>query len=307
MSELILHSYDASPFTQRVLRMLAFKDLDWRWVETPMMPPKDDLLALTGGYRGTPVLQIGGDIYIDSMLIARVLERRYPRPSLFPTADVGLSLALVKWADTFFRAGLHIVLAMTVTAWPEAFRRDREALFPDINFATVGDDLSHARAQFRAHAGLLEQQLADGRHFLSGATPGLVDAQAHPFVWLARGALPDTAQELLAGFTHLSAWEARVSALGEGARTAIDAATAFQVARDSNPSPIDDIDPNDAQGLRAGQRVSVMPDDTKRGAVEGVITIATAYEIAIRREHPNVGEVVVHFPRLGYRVTPLGV
>ena len=307
MSELILHSYDASPFTQRVLRMLAFKDLDWRWVETPMMPPKDDLLALTGGYRGTPVLQIGGDVYIDSMLIARVLERRYPRPSLFPAADMGLSLALVKWADTFFRAGLHIVLAMTATAWPEAFRRDREALFPDINFATVGDDLSHARAQFRAHASLLEQQLADGRHFLSGAAPGLVDAQAHPFVWLARGALPDTAQELLAGFTNLAAWEARVSELGEGARTAIDAATAFQVARDSKPSPIDDIDSNDAQGLQAGQRVSVMPDDTKRGAVEGLVTIATAHEIAVRREHPQVGEVVVHFPRLGYRVTPLGV
>jgi Glutathione S-transferase, N-terminal domain len=40
--------------------------------------PKPDLTALTGGYRKTPVLQIGADIYCDSQLIMRELERRYP-------------------------------------------------------------------------------------------------------------------------------------------------------------------------------------------------------------------------------------
>ena len=79
MTDLILHHYDASPFTQRVLRMLGIKGLEWRSVTTPMMPPKDDLLALTGGYRGTPVLQIGADVYIDSQRIARELETRYPQ------------------------------------------------------------------------------------------------------------------------------------------------------------------------------------------------------------------------------------
>jgi len=33
--------------------------------------PKPDLTALTGGYRKTPVLQIGADIYCDSQLIMR--------------------------------------------------------------------------------------------------------------------------------------------------------------------------------------------------------------------------------------------
>ena len=58
--------------------------LAWQSVATPMLPPKDDLVALTGGYRGTPVLQIGADVYIDSQRIARELERRFPVPSLFP-------------------------------------------------------------------------------------------------------------------------------------------------------------------------------------------------------------------------------
>lgn len=304
MTELILHAYDASPFTQRALRLLGIKGLPWRWVETPMMPPKDELAALTGGYRGTPVLQVGADVYIDSQLIARELERRYPTPPLYASGAGGLDLALVKWSDAFFRSGLKVVLAMTVSAWPEPFRQDRQYLFPDIDFETVGGELAHSRAQLRAHASLLEQQLSDGRAFLAGNAMTLADAQAHPFVWLARGALPEVAEELFAGFTQLAAWEARVASVGEGTRTRIDAATALAEAKAATPLGSAQIDPHDAQGLRAGMRVVVSPDDTRRGEVSGEVVIAMPNEVAVRREHAAVGTVVVHFPRLGYRVSP---
>ena len=89
MTDLILHSYDASPFTQRALKLLAIKGLEWRSVTTPMMPPKDDLLALTGGYRGTPVLQIGADVYIDSQRIAAELEARFPQPTYVSRRQCG--------------------------------------------------------------------------------------------------------------------------------------------------------------------------------------------------------------------------
>ena len=36
----------------------------------PPMLPKPDVVALTGGYRSTPFLQIGADIYCDTALIA---------------------------------------------------------------------------------------------------------------------------------------------------------------------------------------------------------------------------------------------
>jgi glutathione S-transferase len=150
MTDLILHSYDGSPFTQRVLKMLAIKRARWRWVETPMMLPKEDLVALTGGYRGTPVLQIGADVYIDSQRIARELENRIAQPTLFPGGGVGLDYAMVKWADAFFRAGLHMAIGLTSPAWPEEFRADRQKLFPDIDFAKV--DVEHAQSQLRAHA-----------------------------------------------------------------------------------------------------------------------------------------------------------
>jgi glutathione S-transferase len=304
LSRLILWSYDASPFTQKALRMLGLKGLEWGWVDTPMMPPKDQLLALTGGYRGTPVLQVGADIFVDSQLIANELERRAPVPSLFP-AGGGLELALVKWSDAFFRAGLKLVLALSLPQWPAEFRRDREYLFPDIDFAGVKGDFEHAKSQFRAHAALLERQLGDGRSFLTGEAAGLADIQAHPFIWLARGAFPDLAAALLGDFPRLSGWEQRVTAIGEGHRHALDAATALAIARSAEPSAQVRVDPHDAQGLAAGQRVEVAPDDTRRGAVCGEIVIATVDEVAVRRRDQAIGEVVVHFPRLGYRVTPL--
>jgi glutathione S-transferase len=304
MTTPILHAYDASPFTQRALRMLGIKNLDWRWVETPMMPPKDELLALTGGYRGTPVLQFGSDIYIDSQLIALELEKRFPQPSLFADAGSGLPLALFQWSDAFFRQGLKIVLALQADSWPAPFRADREQLFPDIDFAAAKCELAHSKAQYRAHASLLDRQLADGRRFLAGTQAGVVDAQVHPFIWLLRTAAPEVADPLLGGFAHLITWEARVAALGEGRRNRIDAAVAILEAKDSLPDEELQIDLGDAQALRAGMRVRVIADDTRRGEVEGEVTIALPDRVSIRRVDRRVGEVVVHFPRRGYRIVP---
>ena len=54
MSDLILHHFDLSPFAEKVRLMLGLKQLSWRSVEIPMVMPKPDLIALTGGYRKTP-------------------------------------------------------------------------------------------------------------------------------------------------------------------------------------------------------------------------------------------------------------
>jgi glutathione S-transferase len=278
--------------------MLAIKDLEWRSVTTSMMPPKDDLLALTGGYRGTPVLQIGADIYIDSQRIARELEERFPQPSLFPDGNTGITYAAVTWADAFFRAGLRMTIATASATWPAEFRQDRQQLFPDIDFD--GIDAEHARSQLRAHAGFIEQQLADGRTFLCGGAPGLLDIHSWTVPWFTRAAAPG-ANALYAAFTRMAAWEKRVADLGEGQRRECTAEEAFAVSQVSRPRPCA-IDPDDAQGLKAGMTVEVMPDDTKRGTVRGTVAGASVNEITVRRQHPKCGEVVVHFPRLGYRV-----
>ena len=69
LSEIILHHYSESPFAEKIRAILGFKRLNYRSVLVPMMLPKPDVIALTGGYRRTPILQIGSDIYCDTALV----------------------------------------------------------------------------------------------------------------------------------------------------------------------------------------------------------------------------------------------
>ena len=91
MPEILLHQYASSPFAEKIRVCLGIKRLAWGAVDEPVIMPKPELVALTGGYRRIPVMQIGADIYCDSQLIVRELERRFPEPTLFPAGDSGLS------------------------------------------------------------------------------------------------------------------------------------------------------------------------------------------------------------------------
>ena len=99
MSEPILHHYPASPFAEKTRLMLGLKRLAWASVTIPMVMPKPDLLALTGGYRRTPVLQVGADVYCDTALIARVLERLHPSAPMFSDHTAASDLALAQFGD----------------------------------------------------------------------------------------------------------------------------------------------------------------------------------------------------------------
>lgn len=100
MHELILHHYPTSPFAEKARLMLGFKQLSWRSVMIPPVMPKPDLTALTGGYRRTPVLQVGADIYCDTALIARRLEAEKATPALFPEGQEFTAATLAQWADS---------------------------------------------------------------------------------------------------------------------------------------------------------------------------------------------------------------
>ena len=118
MHELILHHYDFSPFSEKIRLIFGLKDLAWRSVIIPSVMPKPDLIPLTGGYRHTPVLQIGADIFCDTRLIARELDRRHPQPPLLDTQHEGLSLAVEAWAErdtVVARYGPESVLELSTT------------------------------------------------------------------------------------------------------------------------------------------------------------------------------------------------
>ena len=304
MTDIILHHFDLSPFAEKIRLALGFKNLSWRSVQIPLIMPKPDLTALTGGYRKTPVMQIGADIYCDTQRIARELEQRFPEPTLFPDGNEGLSLTLSAWSDkAFFEPGAGLSMG-TNAELPEPILTDRKAFFNFMDFETLHASLPHLYSQLRSHAALLERQLSDGRDYLLGDGPGWVDILAYFPVWMVRANVTDI-DALFVTFPALADWEARMGAIGHGERTEMSAEEAIGVARDSASVTEVRIDSDDPLRLEAGCRVAVSPDDYGIVPVEGELVQLTSDAIAVRRNDPRAGALVAHFPRLGYRVTPL--
>ncbi len=79
---------------------------------------------------------------------------------------------------------------------------------------------------------------------------------------------------------------------------------ALKIAHDSAPTNVTATDRREPNGINPGARVTVTPDDYAFDPVAGEVVASSVHEIAIRRRDDQVGEVVVHFPRIGFRVQP---
>ena len=303
MTAIILHHFDISPFAEKIRLALGIKNLAWHSVQIPIVMPKPDLTALTGGYRKTPVMQIGADIYCDTQRISRELERRQPMPSLFPDQSAGLALALAAWSDkAFFQPGAALSMGTNADI-PESILEDRKAFFNFMDFDKLSDNLPHLYGQLRAQAAWVDGQLADGRDYLLGDAPSWPDVLAYFVVWMARANIADVTP-LLSRFQAMAEWEERMAAIGHGERSEMDAEEALAIAGDSETQTEVSVDADDPLGLAAGAAVTVAPDDYGIVPVAGELLRLTMDDIAIRRTDSRAGEVVVHFPRVGYRVDP---
>src|SRR6202790_4691225 len=304
MNDIILHHYEVSPYSEKVRIGLGLKGLAWRSVEIPVIMPKPTLTALTGGYRKTPVLQIGADIYCDSQLIMRELERRYPTPSFYP-AGHGAADALAWWAEkTTFSPAAGILFAKKPDALPEGFLEDRakfsgRKIDPAAMMAAVPTLLD----QLRAHFDWLDQSLADSRSFLQGSAASLADLAAYHPIWFLKQNFGLTAAPL-DDFPRLLSWAERVAAIGHGRRSPMTSEQALDVARAATSIASATPDPGDPVGRKPGQTVTVTPDDTGRDSVIGELVASGVHEIVIRRSDSAIGEVCVHFPRAGFVVAP---
>ena len=299
MSDIILHQYAASPFSHKVIKILAHKGLAWHAVEQPVVAPKPDLTPLTGGYRKIPVMQIGAHIYCDTLLIIRELEKRFTDTPLTPPHLAHAAEMIADWTDhrVFSNAAMPTVFEMAEFLPPE-FLQDRAAMQ---NPATLGAGPSpeHARAQFVQDCLMMERQLA-ATPFLLGDSFTLADAAAYHIVNFAANG-PTLAAEI-AKLPKLSAWRQRIIDMGEGARSDMSPQAALDIARAAAPDMTPPDNALDDTALPVGASVSIQPDDYGQEVTTGSIAWVTEDEIAIAREDADVGAVMVHYPRLGYVV-----
>jgi glutathione S-transferase len=304
---IVLHHFEKSPFSEKVRVVFGIKNIAWTSVLISRIMPRPDLMPMTGGYRRTPTLQIGADIYCDTQVIIRELERRFPQPTLHPAGNAGLAWGLGMWTDrSFFQNTVNLVFGTLADQVPKDFREDREQLRGQkFDVDAMKAAIPQMRDQLRAHVDWIETQLHDGRAFLGGPLPGLADVHAYMNVWYVRGNLPDAAK-LFERFPKMLAWEQRVKGLGHGAREReLSPAEALEIARAATPQTAVASDEGDLNARKPGDRVQVIPDDYGKVPVEGTIVSLSAQHIAIRRQDARAGEVVVHFPRAGFLVKPL--
>jgi glutathione S-transferase len=309
---IILHHFDRSPFSEKVRVILGHKGLSWKSVRIPQIMPKPDLMPLTGGYRRTPVMQIGADVFCDTQIIIREIERRFPSRTLFPPGAAGAPWALSSWTDrAFFQNAVTLVFGTLGPKVPQAFVDDRSQLRgARFDLDKMRAAIPQMRDQLRAQLGWVEAQLGDGREWLLGDF-SLTDASAYVNVWYVRSNLSADEDQgvaglnsIFAGLKQVSAWESRVRAIGHGLREEMSADEALAIAAKASPETFAEDDPNDPNGRKVGDTVRVMPDDYGRVEVSGEIVSLSAQHIAIRRLDERVGEIVVHFPRADFSVLP---
>jgi len=304
MSDLILHHYPTSPFAEKVRAILGYKKLAWKSVFIPMVMPKPDLVALTGGYRRTPVLQIGADMYCDTALICDVLEQLAPTPTLYPEAVKGAARIVAQWADSavfgaamawnFQPSGVADVFAGAPAQNIQAFVADRTAMRGGAARMASTDAAATYKSYLRRLAHMLHAQ-----DFLLGAQPCVADFAAYHPLWFTLERTPSVAS-ILEATPEVQAWMARMKAMGHGVSEKCSAEEAVQLARNASPAQSSNEAFQDEHGIPLGSPVVIAADTFGLEPTEGTLVAATRTRYTLRREDARAGTVHVHFPRVGF-------
>jgi glutathione S-transferase len=305
MSDLILHHYPTSPFAEKIRTVLGYKKLAWKSVIIPRIMPKPDVVALTGGYRRTPLLQIGADIYCDTALICDVLEHRQSTPSLYPQGSTGAVRIVAQWADsTLFWAAMGYSFSPAGAAYmfkdqsPEeakAFAEDRAKMRAGGSRMPAADATSAYKSYLRRIASMVDNQ-----PFVMGQQPSLADFSCYHALWFTRR-IPPVAG-IFDATPSLAAWMERMAAFGHGSMQQSDAAAAIAVAAKSTPVSVETDAFQDDHGIARGSRVTITAESFGLEPTEGELVAATRTRYTLRRSDARAGTVHVHFPRIGFQL-----
>lgn len=310
MADLILHHYANSPFSEKIRLILGWKQLAWKSVIVPSILPKPDVMALTGGYRKTPFLQIGSHVYCDTALICDVLEHLQPVPALYPAAHKGLARIVAQWADErLFWAAMSYNfqprgIAQVFGGGPpeqwgpiaKTFGEDRARMRTAVPRAHAPD----AAAAYRSYLRRLSDML-HGQPYLLGDAPCVADFAAYHPLWFTH-----TQTSAMAGILQATpaviAWMDRLAAIGHGSRSETDAAAAIAhcAASPGAGAVLAEQPFQDEHGFALGSRVSIASDSFGPEPSTGELVAATRMHYTIRRVDERAGVVHVHFPRIGY-------
>jgi glutathione S-transferase len=307
MSQAILHHYPLSPYSEKIRIAMGLKNLSWSSVDIPVWTPRPKLTPMTGGYRLTPILQIGAEFYCDTLHILRTVDQLGTSGSLYPKGQEGIAKAFGWWIEKgSFMNAVCLTIGNMGGMIPNELVEERLPLFKvNLDPGVLLPKRAAYLQKVNAHLEWLAEALADGRKFVLGNDPSAADLSAYHPIWFARQNGGQEIADLIAFGAIIGPWYDRVTALGHGRFEEMSPDEAIEVAKANEPSEPDAWLPegNDL-GLRRGDWVSVVPDDYG-STVQGRLLSWTKDEIVVRHEDPSVGKVNLRFPRVGFEVTPM--
>ena len=305
--DIYFHHYPTSPFAEKMRAIFGYKGLAWKSVLQPQVMPKPDLVALTGGYRRIPVLQIGNDVICDTALICDVLEHISPDKPLYPTGIKGAARTVAQWADsTLFWVAMSYNFSPAGAAFmfagrpPEAlgvFAEDRKAMRAGAARMNAQDATPAYKSYLRRISTMLE-----GQDFVLSAQPSVADFAIYHPLWFTRNIAPLAG--ILDATTNVLAWMDRIKALGHGQMAKSDAAQSIAACAEfTGANQLFDVKNEvfqDEHGIPLGAQVSITAESFGLEATVGELVAATRTRYTLRRVDARAGTVHVHFARIGF-------
>ena len=307
--EIYLHHYPASLFSEKIRLLLGYLGGSWHSVEIPSIMPRPLLMPLSGGYRRTPVLQIGANVYCDTAVIARGLARHFGDEDLFAAGFTANRVA--EWADTqLFRVTVALnfrpeaVGGFMSQLSPEeiaAFQKDRAELVGDAPMVSFSPEA--AQAYLATYLDQADRALDGG--FLFGGKPFTADFCFYHCLWFLENN-PLNAP-LLDAYGNVRGWMQTMAGFGHGSVAPSSGEAALEHARSCSPvAPVLESPLAAPFELDVGRCVTVTPADYGRVPVAGSLVAWDCEEVVILREDAATGPIMNHFPMAGFQVAPAG-
>ena len=304
---IILHHYERSPYSEKMRLAFRLKNLGWSSVDIPSIMPKPDLVPLTGGYRRTPVMQIGADVFCDTAIMLPELERRFQIPSLNLPGHEGIAKMIAAWTDgKWFQTSVGVIFGAIGEQMPQEFLDDRAKMSGrPFEVEAMKAAAPFLRDQWRTQLMWIEERLAGGEgagtgHWLVGTKPGMVDVHAFMNPWFMEMNVPQFLAECFEDAPRAQDWYERLKQVSGPAPEEITGAEAIEIARAAAPRLKPASTAKDLRDFTPGDPVAIAPDDYAKDWVEGELVVANSERVIIARHAGKAENLHLHFPRVGY-------
>ncbi|MEX2327709.1 MAG: glutathione S-transferase C-terminal domain-containing protein, partial [Pseudomonadales bacterium] len=158
--------------------------------------------------------------------------------------------------------------------------------------------LEIAEPFFIQHLARLNSQLGEGAGFLFGDAPTIADFSTYHCLWFVHN--NEVLRQIFAPYPDVNQWMSRMAGLGQAEAHDMSGKEALAIAKDAVPIKRSTV--IDVEGPGAGDDVEVMPIDYGFNPVAGKLRVSSFEEIVLARQDEQLGQVAVHFPRLGFEV-----